>query len=72
MAAKIVATLLEAGVEVGELGQVETLFDFIAPLTADLDGADAGQDEEVRRPQPGFCTPTLHTPEQNYLWSVNA
>jgi len=57
---------------VGELGQVETLFDFIAPLTADLDGADAGQDEEVRRPQPGFCTPTLHTPEQNYLWSVNA
>jgi hypothetical protein len=53
MAAKIVATLLEAGVEVGELGQVETLFDFIAPLTADLDGADAGQDEEVRRPGRG-------------------
>lgn len=60
MAAKIVATLLEAGVEVGELGQVETLFDFIAPLTADLDGADAGQDEEVRRPQPGFFQPCIY------------
>ena len=48
MAAKIVATLLEGDTEVGEPTQAEKLFDFIAPLTADIPGADAGQDEEVR------------------------
>lgn len=50
MAAKIVATLLESGTEVGEPAQVDTLFDFIAPLTVDLPGDDAGQDEEVSYP----------------------
>ena len=48
MAAKIVATLLEGDTEVGEPAQAEKLFDFIAPLIADIPGADAGQDEEVR------------------------
>lgn len=47
MAAKIVATLLEGDTEVGEPAQAEKLFDFIAPLIADIPGADAGQDEEV-------------------------
>ena len=47
MAARIVATLLEGDTEVGEPAQAEKLFDFIAPLTADIPGADAGQDEEV-------------------------
>lgn len=49
MAVKIVQTILKQNTHVGSLEKVDMLFDFIQPLTQDVEGdEEADADDEVR------------------------